>query len=179
MRKLIVTEFLTLDGIVEAPERWMFDYHAEQTAQFKVGEMRKADALVLGRRTYNILADSWPAGHGDLADRINPIRKHVVTANSTAHLEWHNSEAITGDPIAALAALKNQHGADLLIAQSASLVQPLTPHRLVDEYRFLLCPLLRGGGQRLLTTDGPPARLTLAESRAFDTGAVLLRYEAA
>jgi dihydrofolate reductase len=178
MRRLIVTEFLTLDGVMEAPERWVFDYHTEETAQFKLEEMRRADALVLGRRTYDIFADSWPAMTGELADRMNGIRKHVVTT-TTARLVWHNSEAIAGDPIATLAALKDQQGADILIAGSASLVGALAPRRLVDEYRLLICPVIRGGGRRLFTADGLPARLILAESRTFDTGAVLLRYEAA
>ncbi len=178
MRKLIVTEFVTLDGIMEAPEQWAFEFHTEETAKFKLDEMLQADALVLGKNTYDIFARSWPSMSGELADQMNGIQKHVVSTTAT-ELAWGNSQAVTGDPVAAVSALKSQHGADILVAGSASVVQALTQHRLVDEYRLLVCPLVLGSGQRLFTASCAPAHLTLAEMKTFDTGALLLRYEAA
>jgi dihydrofolate reductase len=178
MRKLIVTEFVTLDGVMEAPERWVFDFHTDETAKLKLDEMLHADALVLGKKTYDIFASSWPSISGALADQMNGIRKYVISATA-AGLAWHNSQAITTDPVAAVAALKNQHGADILVAGSASVVQALAQQRLVDEYRLLVCPLILGRGQRLFASACAPAHLTLAETKAFDTGALLLRYQAA
>ena len=178
MRKLVVTEFVTLDGIMEAPEQWAFEFHTDETAKFKLDEMLHADALVLGKNTYNIFASSWPSMSGELADQLNGIRKHVISTTAT-ELAWHNSQAINGDPVAAVSSLKNQHGTDILVAGSASVVQALTEHRLVDEYRLLVCPLVLGSGQRLFTTSCAPAHLTLGEMKTFDSGALLLRYEAA
>jgi dihydrofolate reductase len=178
MRKLIVTEFVTLDGIMEAPEQWVFKFHPDETAKFKLDEMLHADALVLGKNTYSIFASSWPSMSGELADQMNGIRKHVISTTA-GELAWHNSQAITGNPVAAVSALKNQHGTDILVAGSASVVRTLTQHRLVDEYRLLVCPLVLGSGQRLFTAASVPAHLTLAEIKTFDTGALLLRYEAA
>ena len=178
MRKLIVTEFVTLDGIMEAPEQWVFEFHNDETAKFKLDEMLHADALVLGKNTYNIFASSWPSMSGELADQMNGIRKHVISTTAAA-LAWHNSQAITGDLVATVSALKNQPGTDILVAGSASVVRTLTQHRLVDEYRLLVCPLVLGSGQRLFTAASAPTQLTLAEMKTFDTGALLLRYEAA
>lgn len=178
MRKLVVTEFVTLDGIMEAPEQWVSEFHTDETAKFKLDEMLHADALVLGKNTYNIFARSWPSMSGDLADQMNGIRKHVISTTAT-ELAWGNSQAVTGDPVAAVSALKSQRGADILVAGSASVVQALAQHRLVDEYRLLVCPLVLGSGQRLFTASRAPAHLTLAEMKTFDTGALLLRYEAA
>jgi dihydrofolate reductase len=178
MRKLIVTEFVTLDGVIEAPERWVFDFHTDETAKLKLDEMLHADALVLGKKTYDIFASSWPSMSGELADQMNGIRKYVISTTA-ADLAWHNSQAITTDPVAAVAALKNQHGADILVAGSASVVQALAEHGLVDEYRLLVCPLILGRGQRLFASACAPAHLALAETKTFDTGALLLRYQAA
>ena len=178
MRKLIVTEFVTLDGVMEAPEQWVFEFHTDETARLKLDEMLHADALVLGKNTYDIFASSWPSMSGELADQMNGIRKHVISTTTT-ELAWHNSQAITGDPVAAVSALKNQHGADILVAGSASVVQALAEHGLIDEYRLLVCPLILGRGQRLFASACAPAHLALAETKTFDTGALLLRYEAA
>ena len=178
MRKLVVTEFVTLDGIMEAPEQWVFEFHTDETAKFKLDEMLHADTLVLGKNTYNIFASSWPSMSGELADQMNGIRKHVISTTA-AELAWHNSQAITGDPVAAVSSLKNQHGTEILVAGSASVVRMLAQHRLVDEYRLLVCPLVLGGGQQLFTAASVPTHLTLAEIKTFDTGALLLRYEAA
>lgn len=178
MRKLVVTEFVTLDGIMAAPEQWVFEFHTEKTAEFKLDEMLHADALVLGKHTYDIFASSWPSMSGGLADQMNGIRKYVISTTAT-ELTWHNSLAIAGDPVAAVSSLKNQHGADILVAGSASVVRTLTQHRLVDEYRLLVCPVVLGSGQRLFAAACAPIYLTLAEIKAFDTGALLLRYEAA
>lgn len=178
MRKLIVTEFVTLDGVMEAPEQWVFAFHTDDTAQFKLEEMLQVDALVLGKKTYDIFADSWPSMSGQLADRMNGIQKHVITT-TPRELAWHNSQPVTGDPAAAISALKTQPGADILIVGSGSIVRTLTQHGLVDEYRLFLCPVVLGSGQRLFTTTPGPKRFSLTESKTFDSGAQLLRYAVA
>jgi dihydrofolate reductase len=177
MRKIIVTEFVSLDGVMEAPERWVFPFHNEQTATVKLAEIRDVDALLLGRKTYRIFADSWPSMTGELADQMNGIRKYVVSS-SPADLAWSHSHLLTGDPASSVAALKERPGRDILVAGSATLVRTLIRHNLVDEYRMLLCPTVLGGGKRMFP-DEAKAQLVLAESTAFDTGAVLLRYQTA
>jgi dihydrofolate reductase len=177
MRKLIVSEFVTLDGVMQSPESWVFAFHDEQTGQYKTGEMHEVDALLLGRATYDIFAASWPNLTGELADQMNSVAKYVV-CTAPENLSWHNSQTLTGDVVPATAALKSQPGRNILIAGSGMLVQTLLQHALIDEYRLLLCPLTLGTGQRLFTPDAS-ARLALAETRAFATGAVLLRYTAA
>lgn len=176
MRKLVATEFMTLDGVMEKPEQWVFEFHSEETARFKLNEMLHADALLLGRHTYDIFANSWPGYTGQLADLMNGIQKYVITTTERK-LAWNNSKAITDDPIEAVSALKDQGGADMLIAGSATVVDTLAQHHLIDEYRLFVCPLVLGSGKRLFTATGStPGNLTLAELTTFDTGALLLRY---
>lgn len=178
MRKLIVTEFVTLDGVMEAPEKWVFEFHNDESGKFKLDEMLHVDALLLGKTTYDIFASSWPSMSGELADQMNGVRKYVIST-TPGELAWHNSQAITGEVVAAVSALKQQSGRDILVVGSASVVGTLTQHGLVDEYRLFICPIVLGRGQRLFTTAIARKHLTLAETKTFDTGALLLRYEAA
>src|SRR2546430_7099991 len=128
MRKLIVSEFVTLDGVMEAPEKWVFQFHDEQSAGFKTAEINEVDALLLGRRTYEIFAASWPAMTGELADRMNGIRKYVASAKP-GQLDWHNSEALTGDAGGAVSALKQRPGGQNFPPRNGSTAPALPPRR--------------------------------------------------
>ena len=179
MRKVIVTEFLTLDGVMEAPNEWSFPYWSDEAAQFKYDELFASDALLLGRVTYDGFAAAWPsmADEQGFADRMNGIAKYVVsTTLETA--EWNNSTIISANVADEIARLKAMPGQDILVGGSAQLIQTLIVHDLVDAYRLLVYPLVRGSGKRLFA-DGTAASLELIEAKPFSKGVVALIYEPA
>ena len=173
MGRLVVTEFITLDGVIEAPEKWSFPFQNDETAQFKYDELVASNALVLGEVTYKIFADSWPSRTGQLADRMNSIPKYVATSLDV--LEWNNSHRLEGEVAEAIAKLKQQIERDILVAGSSVLVQTLMQHELIDVYRLLVHPLVLGQGKRLFQ-DGSQANLELVSTKVFGTGMVLLEY---
>lgn len=158
MRKLIATEFITLDGVIEVPEgdAWPFQFWNEDIGKFKEDELFSSGALLLGRVTYNIFAEAWPkltdeetarqikeAGGkapekgNPFADRMNSIQKYVVS-NSLKEAKWNNSKIIKGDVFDEIVKLKKQPGKDIVIHGSAHLVNSLTKQGLIDEYRFMV-----------------------------------------
>src|ERR1022692_2302979 len=145
-----------------APEQWVFEFHTDETAKFKLDERLHAHALVLGKNTYSIFASSWPSMSGELADQMNGIRKHVISTPA-AELAWHNSQAITGNPVATVSALKNQHGTDILVAGSASVVRTLTQHGLSTSTASLSAPSSWAAGSDC--SPPPPSRLTSPSPR--------------
>ena len=179
MRKVIVTEFLTLDGVMEAPNEWSFPYRSDEAGQFKYDELFASDALLLGRVTYEGFAAAWPSMTDEqgFADRMNGIAKYVVS--TTLHkAEWNNSTIISGNVPDEIARLKALPGQDILVHGSAQLIQTLIAHNLVDAYRLLVYPLVRGGGKRLFA-DGTAASLQLVETKSFSSGVVALTYQPA
>ncbi len=175
MRKLIVTEFLSLDGVMENPG-WTFPYWNDQIAQFKAAETSANEALLLGRVTYEGFAAAWPQ-RGDEdpgAAYFNGTRKYVVSSTLDT-LEWNNSVLIEGDPIAAITKLKQEDGPDLVVHGSAMLAQALIEHKLVDQLRLLVYPVVLGEGKRLFG-EGTRATLELVEARALDKGVTALIY---
>jgi dihydrofolate reductase len=179
MRRIIVSEFLTLDGVMEAPEKWSFPFQDEEVAQFKYEEIVASDALLLGKITYQIFAHSWPIRTGEFADRMNSIPKYVVST-SLDQLTWNNSHQFkdAGCIVEDILKLKQQPGQDILVPGSGILVKTLMQNSLVDEYRFLVHPLVLGNGERLFT-DESQAALKLVQVQPFNTGIVLLRYQPA
>lgn len=179
MRRIIVSEFMTLDGIMEAPEKWSFPFQNEETAQFKHEELFASDALLLGKVTYQIFANSWPSRIGDFADRMNNIPKYVVSTTLN-ELEWNNSRQIKDAKrvVEKILELKQQPGQDILVTGSGVLMKTLMHHGLVDEYRFLVHPIVLGSGKRLFT-DESQAALKLVQAQPFSTGMVLLEYQSA
>ncbi|MBZ9752523.1 dihydrofolate reductase family protein [Deinococcus sp. HMF7604] len=171
MRKLIVTEFLTLDGVMEEPTPWQTGFSSPAIGQFKRDELFDAGVLLLGRVTYEGFATYWPAAAetGAFGDRMNRLPKFVATT-TLASLEW-NATALTGDVVSAVKRLKRQVGADLLTYGSADLVQTLLRHGLVDELRLMVYPLVLGKGKRLFSP------LQLRDSRPLGAGVMLLVYE--
>jgi dihydrofolate reductase len=178
--RLVVSEFVTLDGVMEDPggaedfDRggWAFRFErGPEGDKFKLDELMNADALLLGRRTYEGFAAAWPSRTDDVgfADKMNSMPKYVVsTTMDTA--EWSNSTVIRGDVAAEIAKLKERPGGDLLVAGSAQLVQTLAEHDLVDEYRLMVFPVVLGAGKKLFA-DGRERPLALAEAKT--TGEVV------
>lgn len=178
-RRLAATLFVSLDGVVESPEKWSFPYWNEEIAKFKHEETFASDALLLGRVTYEGFAAAWP-GRKDpegFADRFNSMLKHVAS-RTLKKLEWNNSHLITGDLAAAVSKLKQQPGQDIVIHGSPGLIRFLVPHDLIDEYRLLVFPIVLGSGKRLFN-ETSQTKLKLAESKAFGTGVVKLVYQRA
>lgn len=175
--KIIVTEFITLDGVVEAPNEWSFPYWTDETAKFKLKELRAADAQLLGRVTYEGFAAAWPTMSDEegFADRMNSIPKYAVSTTLEKG-EWNNTTIIRTNVAEEVAKLKAQPGGDVLVAGSMTLIRILMEHDLVDEYRLLVYPIVLGKGKRLFA-DGVAASLTLTESRLMgSTGVVLMCY---
>ncbi len=175
-RTLAATLFVSLDGVVESPEKWSFPFWGDETQKFKFDELRATDALLLGRVTYEGFAAAWP-GRKDpdgFADRFNSMPKYVAS-RTLKKLEWNNSHLIKGDVAAEVSKLKQQPGQDIVIHGSPALIRSLLPHDLIDEFRLLVYPLVLGRGKRLFD-EGSQAKLNLAESEAFSKGVVKLVY---
>ena len=189
MRKIVVTEFISLDGVIEDPggsekknfehEGWTWEFHNEEIEQFKQNELESADALLLGRVTYEAFAAVWPTMQdtGDFGERFNNYPKHVVSS-SLKTAEWNNSHIINGNIAEKVGRVKQEAGKDILVFGSAKLAQTLMAHTLVDEYRLLVYPIVLGSGKRLFT-DTPKTALKLVESKSFASGVVLLKYHPA
>jgi|ERR1700704_2221561 dihydrofolate reductase len=178
-RTLAATLFMTLDGVVEAPEKWSFPFWSDETGKFKLAELHATDALLLGRVTYEGFAAAWP-GQKDpdgFADRFNSMPKYVAS-KTLKKLEWNNSHLIKGELAAEVSKLKQQKGRDIVIHGSPTLIRSLLPHNLIDEYRLLVYPLVRGQGKRLFD-EASQANLKLAESQTFSKGVVKLVYRPA
>jgi dihydrofolate reductase len=187
MRKIIVTEFITLDGVVEAPGGnetphphggWQFKYGAPETGKYKVDELAAVDALLLGKNTYEQFAGYWPGQTGGgFADRINQLPKYVVS-RSLQKVEWNNSH-ILRDVAKDVTALKETDGGNILVYGSATLAKALLHHDLVDELRLMMYPVSIGGGLRLFDDNRELKKLVLKNSRALDNGVLILEYQPA
>lgn len=176
MRKLVVTEFLSLDGVMEAP-MWTFKYWNDEIAQFKGEETNASDALLLGRVTYEGFAAAWPDSKDEGAPYFNSVRKYVVST-TLDKAEWNNSVLIKDNIVDEIDRLKQQEGKDITVHGSGKLVQTLIQHNLVDCFRLLVYPVVLGKGQRLFE-EGTTATLNLVETRSFSGGVVALIYEPA
>ena len=175
--RIVVTEFDSLDGVMEEP-RWTFDFdRGKEGDQFKYEELFDAESLLLGRITYQGFAAAWPNMAGDdFGQRMNDIHKYVVSSTLTdSEATWGPTTVVRGDVAAEVAAIKNQPGGNLLVEGSAQLVHALARHGLVDEYRLMVFPVILGQGKRAFPDTMPePARLSIADSRTVGSGVVLL-----
>lgn len=176
-RRLAATLFISLDGVVESPEKWSFPYWNDEIAKFKHEETFASDALLLGRMTYEGFAAAWPSRKDSegFADRFNAMPKYVAS-KTLKKLEWNNSHLIKGELAAAVSILKQEPGQDIVIHGSPGLIRSLMPHDLIDEYRLLVYPIVLGRGKRLFD-ETSRASLKLAESKVFGTGVVKLLYQ--
>jgi dihydrofolate reductase len=179
MRKIIATEYVTVDGVMVAPNKWSAHFWNEEAAQFKFEELFASDALLLGRVTYQGFAAAWPSyqdGAG-FADRMNGLPKYVVsTTLDTA--EWNNSTLIKENIVEEIAKLKQESGQDILLAGSADLVHTLMEHNLIDEYRLMVHPIVVGSGKRLFR-EGDNRVLQLVDTKTLSTGIIILTYHPA
>jgi len=179
MRRLIVSEFVTLDGVIEAPEKWQFPYLSEDVSEQIVAEVHSAEASLLGRNTYEIFAASWPQRtHNEfgVADKLNSEPKYVVSS-SLEKTEWNNSTLIKGDVEEEVRKLKQLPGGAIRIVGSAALVQSLMRTGLIDEFRLLVHPVVIGRGKHLFNDMLDITDLELVESKTFESGVVLLCYQ--
>jgi len=192
MRKVIVTVFVSLDGVMQAPGGpdedteggfkhggWTGPYWNDEIGKFKLDEVLASDALLLGRKTYQGFAKAWPSVKDEdgFADKMNSMPKFVVST-TLEEGEWNNSRVIKDNIAEEVAKLKQQPGQGILIYGSGELAQTLMQHDLIDEYRLLVYPVVLGSGKRLFR-DGSKAALKLVETKAFGSGVVLLRYQPA
>src|SRR5690349_18115012 len=187
MGKIVVSEFVSLDGVMEDPGGaegtkhggWTFQFGGPEQEQFKAEELVKADALLLGRRTYQGFAVAWPTmeGTGAYGEKMNGMPKYVVsTTLSDADVTW-NATLLKGNLASELPRVKQEVGQDILIFGSGQLVHTLVAQGLVDEYRLMVFPVILGSGKRLLPDGGEKTTLNLVESKALPSGVMVLTYQ--
>jgi dihydrofolate reductase len=183
MARLVVSQFVTVDGVFEDPggsekiDRggWAFRFdRGPEGDKFKLDEVMASDALLLGRRTYEGFAAAWPSRQDEFADKFNGMRKYVVSSTLTEP-EWNNSVVISGDVAAEVAKVKAQPGGDILVNGSGQLVRTLLDHGLVDELRLMVFPIVLATGRRLFA-DGESTDLRLVDSRPAGETLILV-YE--
>jgi dihydrofolate reductase len=185
MGRIVVTEFISLDGVIEAPGGgedykyggWSFEIsRGEEGDNFKLDETRESEALLLGRRTYEGFADAWPSREGEFADKFNNMPKYVVSS-TLKEPEWTNTTVIIGDDLAAeVSRLKQELDGDIVVHGSAQLVQALVEQGLVDELRLMVFPVLLGSGKRLFGETSDKRPLRLADSKIVGDGVAILTY---
>jgi dihydrofolate reductase len=186
MRKVVVAEYLTLDGVMEDPggsgefehRGWTMPYWNDELGTYQSDQFFASDVLLLGRVTFEEFAAAWPSRSGDpFTDRMNSLPKVVASTTLQEPLAW-NGTLLKGDPADEVAKLKQQSGQDILVYGSSTLVHTLRQHDLVDEYRLMVYPLVLGSGQRLFK-DGTDTTLHLVDSKVTSTGVALLTYRPA
>ena len=193
MRKVIADEFLSLDGVAQAPGGaeedtdggfahggWHMQYMGDELAQrWVLAGIVEAGGFLLGRRTYDIFAAYWPNAGEDqqvIAEPLNAKPKYVASRTRSGQLEWQNSRVLEGDLAAAVAALKQEDGGDLHTIGSTQLVRSLIEHDLVDELRLVIDPVTVGGGKRIFRDDGALRLFRLVDAQVASTGAILATY---
>jgi dihydrofolate reductase len=182
MRELIVTEFMTLDGVMEAPggehghphTGWVFDFVSKEQEQYKLQETLDAEIQLLGRVTYEGFAEAWPPRSGVFADRMNSMPK-VVASTTLQDPEWNNTTVIS-DVQSQVAQLKEGDGGPILVAGSRTLVHSLIEHGLVDEFHLQIFPVVLGSGGRLFPESPDKLSLELVDSQTFPSGVMAQTY---
>ena len=187
MGKIVVTEFMSLDGVVEDPGGaedftyggWAFEFsRGDEGEQFKVDETRASEAQLLGRVTYEGFAAAWPSRDGEFADKFNNMPKYVVSRTLTDP-EWTNTTVLDGDLADSVALLKERHEGDIVVHGSISVAQALIENNLVDELRLMVFPVILGQGKRMFGETSDKKALRLAESKAVGDGVTILVYRPA
>ncbi|MDD2857231.1 MAG: dihydrofolate reductase family protein [Candidatus Nanopelagicales bacterium] len=183
MGRIVVTEFVSLDGVVEAPggepgyahTNWVGERHHDSWQEYKQQEIADSDALLLGRVTYESFAGAWPDYEGDMADRMNALPKYVVSTTLTS-ADWNNTTVLSGDLRPEVEAVKARHHGEIQVAGSRTLVNALKALDLVDEYHFMVFPVVLGSGARLFDEVEQPYELSYRTTRPFDNGVVVHTY---
>jgi len=184
MGRIVVTEFVSLDGVMEDPGGaedfehggWSFEFdRGEAGNKFKLDETLASDALLLGRVTYEGFAAAWPQREGEFAEKFNQMPKYVVTS-SPSELEWSNSTAVDGDLGEEVARIRQRHDRDVVVHGSAQLAQELLDRDLVDELRLMVFPVVLGRGKRLFGETNDKKQLQLVDSEVVGDGVAILIY---
>ena len=187
MGRIVITEFISLDGVIEDPGGaedfkhggWSFEIdRGKEGDQFKSDETMNSDALLLGRTTYEGFAEAWPSRDGEFADKFNNMPKYVVSS-TLKDPEWTNSTVLDGDLAEEVSKLRQEVDGDIVVHGSAQLVQALVEHGLVDELRLMVFPVVLGAGKRLFGETSDKQRLRLADSKMVGDGVAILTYEPA
>jgi dihydrofolate reductase len=185
--RIVVTEFVSLDGVVEAPgggenfkhAGWSFEIErGDEGNKFKLDETLASEALLLGRVTYEGFAAAWPSRTDEFADKFNSMPKYVVSS-TLADPEWNNSTVLEGDVVEEVSKLKRGQDGDIVIHGSPQLVQTLIEHDLVDEYRLMVFPVVLGTGKRLFGETSDKKSLRLVDSKVVGSGVTILIYQPA
>lgn len=177
MRKIIVTMYLSVDGVMEAPHKWHDPWFSKDVENYKVDELlQQSGPLLLGETTYQEFADVWPSIKDDIgyADYINDIKKYVVSDN-LKEASWNNTEIISGDVFEQIKKLKQEPGKDIFIHGSALLVDSLIKQGLIDEFHLMIFPVVVGRGKKLFK-DNTEVALKLIDIKKFSSGVVMLDY---
>ncbi|MDR0266758.1 dihydrofolate reductase family protein [Paenibacillus sp.] len=185
MRKIIVSEFMSLDGVMEEPE-WTFQFNMDEQNEYKFDELKLCDTLLLGRVTYEGFAAAWPkvtkkvteniSLHNGFADRMNNYRK-IVVSSTLQELKWNNSCLIKENIVEEVSKLKLQPGRDILLLGSCELVNMLMQYDLIDEYRIMVFPIVVGNGKRLFNDRNDMKVLKHVETKTFRSGVTVLTYQ--
>ena len=186
MGRIVVTEFMSLDGVVEDPGGsenfrhggWSFATDSGEGMKFKLDETMSSEALLLGRVTYEGFAEAWPSRDGEFAAKFNTMPKYVVSS-TLEDPEWNNSTVLKGDVIEEVAKLRQEQSGDIVVHGSTRLVQALLEHDLVDELRLMVFPLVLGSGKRLFGETSDKKRLRLLDSKTVGDGVSILIYQPA
>jgi dihydrofolate reductase len=181
MGRIVVTEFVSLDGVMQAPggedfkyKGWSFEFdRGEEGDAFKLDEALESEALLLGRVTYEGFAAAWPSRDGEFADKFNSMPKYVVSS-TLENPEWNNSTVLGGDVVAEVRKLKDEVDGDIYVHGSCQLAQALIEHDLVDELHLMVFPLVLGTGKRLFGETSDKKRLRLVDSKTVGDGVVVL-----
>jgi dihydrofolate reductase len=191
VRKIVVSEFLTLDGVMQGPGSpdedreggfdkggWQMPFMDDQTMKVVGAGIAATDGYLFGRKTYDIFARFWPFQPDDdpFAATLNNLPKHIVSASAQKSLEWRNSHLLTGDVAAGVTRLKAQASKNISVLGSGQLVQTLAAHNLVDEYWLMICPIVLGQGKRLFRDGFAPGGFELVESSTNSKGALMATY---
>ena len=186
MGKVIISEFVSLDGVMEDPGGsenfkyggWSFEFdRGDGGNQFKIDELEASDALLLGRVTYEGFAEAWPSREGEFADKFNNMPKYVVST-TLEDPDWNNTTVISDDVAAQVAKVKDSHDGDILVNGSATLIETLVDNDLVDEYRLMVFPVVLGGGKQLFSDTSKAAGLKLTDAKPAGETQILI-YEPA
>jgi dihydrofolate reductase len=187
MGRVVVTEFMSLDGVVEDPGGaedfkhggWSFEFsRGDEGDKFKLDETMEAESQLLGRVTYEGFADAWPSRKGEFADKFNEMPKYVVSS-TLEDPDWQNSTVLDGDPVEAVGRLREEQDGVILVAGSVQLVQTLLEHDLVDELRLMVFPVVLGSGKRLFGETSDKKAFRLTDSKVVGDGVAILIYQPA
>src|SRR5947199_204155 len=183
MAKIIVTEFVSLDGVMEDPGGaenfkyggWTFEIDRGEGDKFKLDETMDTAALLLGRKTYEGFAEAWPSREGEFADKFNTMPKYVVSA-TLDNPEWTNTTVLKGDAVEAVKKLKAEQDGNIVVHGSRQLAQTLIENDLVDELRLMVFPVVLGSGMRLFGETSDKKRLQLSDSKVVGDGVAIMVY---